>query len=133
LVKTEAFLTLEKKYNYSDIEIAKISSLSLNQVRNLKRLSSLPEFLKEGVRDFTLSYSEARALLNLPENKQKELYEQIRNGMLSVRDLEKIKRLHIGNSRKRKVTLKNKRVTISFATAEEAKKFYPMIVKEFSD
>jgi hypothetical protein len=102
-------------------------------VRNLKRLSSLPEFLKEGVRDFTLSYSEARALLNLPENKQKELYEQIRNGMLSVRDLEKIKRLHIGNSRKRKVTLKNKRVTISFATAEEAKKFYPMIVKEFSD
>ena len=133
LVKTKAFLTLEEKYGYSDMDISKISSLSLNQVRNIKRLSSLPEFLKEGVRDFTLSYSEARALLNLPETKQHELYDQIKMGMLSVRDLEKIKRQHIGRLKKRKVTLKNKRVTITFASVEEAKKFYPMIEKEFSD
>lgn len=133
LVKTYAFTLLEKKYHYTDEEISKISSLSVTQVRNLKRLDYLPSFLKEGLLDFTLSYSEARCLLNLPENKQKELYGEIKKGNLSVRDLEKEKRNHLGNQRKRKVTLKHKSVTIEFASESEAKKYFPQIVKEFSD
>ena len=133
LVKTYAFQVLESKYAYPDDKIAELSSLSVNQVRNLKRLDKLPDFLKDGLKDFVLTYSEARSLLNLPLERQKELYEKIRKGEVSVRDLEKEKRTYLGNKRKRKVTLRNKRVTISFESEEEAEKFYPQIVRLFSD
>lgn len=133
LVKTYAFHILSTRYGYSDEDIARLSSLSITQVRNLKRLDSLPDFLKDGILDFTLSYSEARCLLNLPLEKQRYLYEEIKKGSLSVRDLEKEKRSHLGNQRKRKVTLHEKSVTIVFHNEEEARKYYPQIVKEFSD
>ncbi len=133
LVKTYAFITLSEKYHYSDEDISRMSSLSITQVRNLKRLNSLPQFLKDGILDFVLSYSEARCLLNMPVEKQKRLYDEIRKGTISVRDLEKEKRNHLGNSRNRKVTLHKKSVTITFRDEEEAKKYFPQIQKEFSD
>lgn len=133
LIKTHAFLTLKNKYHYTDEKISSIAKLSLTQVRNLERLDSLPSFLKEGILDFTLSYSEARSLLNLPFEKQKELYGKIQSGSLSVRDLEREKRTFLGNKRKRKVTLKKNKVTILFSSEEEAKKIFPQIIKSFSD
>ncbi len=133
LVKTYAYLRLEKEYSFSDEKIAILSGVSVNQVRNLKRLNQLPSFLKEGLIDNTLTYSEARSLLNLPKEKQIALYERIKNGSLSVRDLEREKRTYLGNSKKRKVTLNKKSITIQFSDIEEAKKFYPIIKKQYSD
>ncbi len=133
LVKTHAYLRLEKEYSFTDEKIALLSGQSINQVRNLKRLDQLPYFLKDGLINSTLTYSEARCLLNLPKEKQKDLYEKIQNGSLSVRDLEREKRTYLGNSKKRKVTLNRKSVTIQFSSAEEAEKFYPIIQKQFSD
>lgn len=132
-IKTYAFDVLSNKYHYSDKHLAELSSLSLMQVRNIKRLKGLPDFIIDAIKKFKISYSEARALLNLPLEKQKELFNKATEGLLSVRDLEKEKRLYLGNQHKRKVTLHDRKVTIVFSTAEEAKKFYPLIEKEFSD
>lgn len=133
LVKTYAFTKLEEKYNYSDFDIASISKLSLTQVRNLKRLNSLPDFLKEGLKSNKLTYSEARCLLNLPLKKQEELYMQILTNSISVRDLEKEKRIILGTKKKRKVSLKGKKITITFDSEEEASRQFKQIFKEYSD
>ena len=133
LIKAYAFDVLNKKYHYSDDKIAELAHISLTQVRNIKRLTKLPSFLKEALLSFKISYSEARSLLNLPIEKQKELYHEILSGNLSVRDLEKEKRTFIGTQHKRKIRLQKKKVIIQFKDEEEAKKYYPQIVKEFSD
>jgi ParB family transcriptional regulator, chromosome partitioning protein len=133
LVKSHAFHIVEEKYGYTDEKISKLTSLSITQVRNLKRLKLLPSFIKEGLLDFTLSYSEARCLLNLPEEKQKELYVLIQKGLVSVRQLEMMKRTYLGTQKKRKVTLRNNSVTIQFSSKEEAMKYYPIIEKTYSD
>ncbi len=132
-IKTYAFDVLANNYHYSDKHLAELTSLSLMQVRNIRRLKGLPEYIIDAIKKFLISYSEARALLNLPADKQKELFDKAIEGLLSVRDLEKEKRLYLGNQHKRKVTLQNRKVTIVFASNEEAKKFYPLIEKEFSD
>ncbi len=133
LVKTYAFSVLKKQYGYSEEKMASLASCSVSQVKNLLRLETLPDFLKNGIRSYDLSYSEARSLLNLPVEKQKELYGKIRKGVVSVRDLEKEKRSFSGNGRKTKVVKNGNRITITFENEEEAKRNYPRVLRFFSD
>lgn len=133
LVKSYAFQMLKEKYQYSDETLAKLSSYSIAQVRNLLRLKELPSFVKDGLKNFTLSYSEARSLLNLPEEKQKELFDRIIEKGVSVRDLEKEKRSFSGNKRKTSVKQKKKQIIITFESEEEAKKNLKRIYRLFAD
>lgn len=133
LVKTYCFKLLKKDYGFTDETLAEKANISVNQVRNLIRLDSLPNFIKSGIKSFLVSYGEARALLNLPLETQKELYEDIQESKVSVRDLEKLKRNYHGRKRKTEVFLKGKTVTIKFTTKEKAQKAYPRISKSFSD
>lgn len=133
LVKTYAFSILKNKYGYMENSMAKLASCSVSQVKNLLRLEGLPDFLKEAIRSYEISYSEARSLLNLPVEKQRILYQKIKKGTISVRDLEKEKRSFSGNGRKTKVTQKGKKITITFQDEGEAEKNYPRVVRFFSD
>lgn len=133
LIKTYAFKKLTDKYNYDDNMISNISLLSLNQVKNLKRLDLLPDFIKEGIKNNSVSYTEARSLLNLPIDKQKELYERIIHSEISVRELEKEKRNFSGLQKKRKIALKGKKIIITFSSEVEAKRYLSNIKKEYSD
>lgn len=133
LVKSYAFQVLKEKYQCSDETLSKLSSYSIAQVRNLLRLKELPSFVKDGLKNFTLSYSEARSLLNLPEKKQKELFHRIIEKGASVRELEKEKRSFSGNKRKTSVNQKKKQIIITFESEEEAKKNLSRIYRLFAD
>jgi ParB family transcriptional regulator, chromosome partitioning protein len=133
LVKTYCFERLQEKYGYSEQRLSEESGLSRSQVKNLKRLGGLPDFLKAGIRSFTLSYAEARTLLNLPEKDQKLLYGKIKSNEISVRELESYKRISFGKNRTVKVRQDGKNIVLTFADEEEAKKRYPSIVSSFRD
>jgi len=133
LVKTTCFSRLLKEKVFTAEDIAAITSLSLSQVRNLIRLDNLPEFLKEGLRERKLTYGEARALLSLDEKDQKEIYQRILSSPLSVREIESYKRKVMGRTKKTKVTLHKRSVTITFEDEEKARRAYPSILKSFSD
>ncbi len=133
LVKSYAFDRLKNKYGYDDNKLSVLSSYSVSQVKNLLRLKDLPDYIKSSLKDFTLSYSEARSLLNLPKEKQRELYDSILNKGMSVRDLEKEKRSFSGNKRKTSVIQKDNRIVITFESEEDAKKNLDRISRYFSD
>lgn len=133
LVKSYAFDVLKTKYGYDDYTLSELSSYSISQVKNLLRLKDLPDYIKSSMKDFTLSYSEARSLLNLPKEKQRELYDSILNKGLSVRDLEKEKRSFSGNKRKTSVVQNGRKIVITFENEDEAKKNLYRISRYFSD
>lgn len=133
LVKSYAFQVLNEKYGLKEEKLSSLSSYSISQIRNLLRLKNLPDFLKKSIRSFEITYSEARSLLNLPLDKQKELYQKIKSENLSVRQLEKEKRSYCGSHKKSIVKRKGKTVTITFADEKEAEKNYPRLVRFFSE
>lgn len=133
LVKSYAFQVLKCKYKYDDKRLSELSSYSVSQVKNLLRLNLLPDYIKNSMKDFSLSYSEARSLLNLPSEKQEELYHSILKDGMSVRSLEKEKRSFSGNKRKTSVKQNKNKIIITFENEEEAKKKLTMISRYFSD
>jgi len=122
LAKTHAFLVLIQRYGYSEEEISKACSLSLSSVRNFLRLENLPPFLKDGLRKGLLSYGQARALLGLLPEQQEELYREIQENRLSVREVEQRKRILQGKEAPLLLSVKGKRLTITFPGEREAKK-----------
>jgi len=133
LTKTFCYSVLKEKYGYTEKRISEVSGISISQVRNLLRLSYLPPFIKEGMVKGIISYGEARSLISLPIEKQQEIYQEIIKGTLSVRDLEGMKRDYLGRKRKTSISIKGRKVIISFTDEEEAKKNYSKILREFSD
>ncbi len=133
LLKAHCFYTLSHKYHYSDIEIAKEANISLAQEKNLKRLLNLPEFLKKALNSFQLSYSEGRALLDLPLEKQKQLFEELKANKLSVRDLERERRQYFGKKSTTKISLNNKTIKIKFTSEKEAEKAFSRLKKLYVD
>lgn len=133
LVKTYAFSILKNKYNYNLNDLSKMSSLSISQVRNILRLDKLPSYIKDSIKAFEISYSEARTLLNLDEKTQRKFYDQIMESDYSVRDLEKRKRKEKGKNKDCKVELVDNVIILTFNKSEDAKKYYPKFSKEFDD
>lgn len=131
LTKTTCFVTMKEKYGFSESQIATLSHISVSQVRNLIRLDSLPDYLKEALRTYQIRYGEARSLLNMAEKSQKALYEEIRKYKMSVRDIESRKRELEGQKNSSTISLKNKKVVISFSSEEEAKKNYEKLKREY--
>lgn len=133
LVKSHCFTVLENKYGYTTESLSSLSGLSIHQIKNIMRLEELPEFLKDAIRSFKLSYAQGRTLLGLPVEKQKELYERIQKEKISVRQLEQEKRKYLGIQQKRKISLQGRKITLTFDSEEEAKKAYLHLKKEFAD
>lgn len=129
LSKTHCFKLLKEK-GFTIEDIAEVSSLSQSQVRNLIRLDDLSKTLKVALIQNKISYGIARTLLNLPEKTQNNLYEEILEENLSVREIEARKRIFLGKKKKRTITLKGKTVLIRFESEEEAMHQYLKFRKE---
>ena len=132
LIKTYCFKNLISKYNYTQESISSITSLSLSNVKNILRLDNLPSYIKKDITLNKISYGKARALLNLSPSDQKELYTEILNPKLSVRDIEILKRKYIGSRRQVVVTKNNKSIRITFLSEEDATKNLEKVKKLFS-
>ena len=129
LTKTHCFKLL-KEQGFSIDDISKISKLSTSQVRNLIRLDNLSDELKTALVQNKIKYGVARALLNLPEKTQNNLFEEIQEENLSVREIEARKRNFMGKKKKRTVLLKGKTVLIKFESEDEAMYQYLKFMKE---
>ena len=133
LILTHAIKVLRGKYGYSLDDLCLRRECSKAQVRNLIRRDSLPLWIKTLVHEGKLSYGKARILINLSVEEQKSLAREARQSSLSVRGRERRRRERLSKSRKRKITLSGKKVTIVFSSPEEAKKNYLKVLSSFSD
>ena len=66
------------------------SKISLSQVNNILRLRNLSEDVVAALKKEKISYGQARVLVNLGEEKQKEYLRRIIEENLSVHDIENI-------------------------------------------
>lgn len=131
LTKTTCFVKMKEKYGFSESQIASLSHMSLSQVRNLIRLNSLPDYLKEALRTYQIRYGEARSLLNMDQENQRLLYDEIRKRKLSVRDIESKKREFIGKKQDISISRTKKKIVLSFSSEEEAIKQLERLKKEY--
>ena len=85
--EAEGYANLMEKCEYSMTDVSKLIGKSESYIRNLMRINSLPESVKEMVRNGELSASHARtiAVSNNPE----QLAHEIINNKLSVADTQK--------------------------------------------
>ena len=133
LLKAHCFSILKNQYHYSDKQIAEEANISLSQEKNLKRLLKLPDFLKDALNAFEISYGEARALLDLPEEQQRTLLTQLKENKLSVRDLEKMRQQYFGKSKNQSISIKKNKIVISFKTEDDATKAFNRLKKIYGD
>lgn len=88
--EADAYNRLNLEYNWSQEEIAKRVGKSRSTVANMMRLLDLPGEILDGLRKDKISAGHARALLASPKEKQLQLYHEILNNKLNVRDIETI-------------------------------------------
>lgn len=85
--EAEGYENLMKKYQYSMADISKLIGKSESYIRNLMRINSLPDSVKELIKDGKISASHARtiAVADNPE----QMAHDIVNGKLSVAETQK--------------------------------------------
>jgi len=89
LEEAEAYARLSKEFGLTQREIAEKVSKSREVVTNTIRLLSLPDDIREALREGKLSRTHARALLAFTnETQQREMYQQILDGGMNARDVE---------------------------------------------
>jgi len=89
--EAEGYAILRGKYSFSQKDIALKVSKSRSEIANKMRLLKLPPIIKDSLRNNTISYGHARALLSIKGSvKMIQLYYQIIKKNLSVRDAEKL-------------------------------------------
>lgn len=87
--EAEAYVRLEKEFNRTHDEIAKIVGKSRSHVSNMIRLLNLPDPVRQILQQGKITMGHARSLLPLDDpDKQIELAEAIAKGSLSVRESE---------------------------------------------
>ena len=103
--EAEGYAILRGKYNLSQKDIAYKVSKSRSEITNKMRLLKLPPIIKNSLRDNTISYGHARALLSITESiKIMQLYFKIIKKNLSVRETEKLVRFITTNKKLTKKT-----------------------------
>ena len=92
--KANSFQRLAEDFKLTHEEIASKMSKSREYISNSIRILSLPEEMLSSLKNNEISEGHARTLLSLKENpeKQKNLFREIIESSLSVRDAEKITR-----------------------------------------
>ena len=145
LNKTYAFEIITKEYNVSRKDIALISKISISQVNNIMRLSNLNSEVKNALKKEKISYGQARVLVNLNEDKQKEYLSLILENKLSVHDIENlakrekrpssqindIERFEFNN--KVKLNIGRKTLTFKFKKISDLKRFIKEHFNDFKD
>lgn len=95
LEKAEAFEKLQRDYGFTHQKIAEQIGKSREYITNLLRLLSLPTDIKQAIRENKITEGHARAIISLKDPiKQKELFFQILNNKISVRDTEDLVKKH---------------------------------------
>jgi len=103
--EAEGYAILRGKYKLSQQDIAHKVSKSRAEIANKMRLLKLPPIIKDSLRNNIISYGHARSLLSIKESiKMIQLYYQIINNNLSVRDTEKLAKVI---TQKKKKSFKN--------------------------
>ena len=82
--------SLIKEHGYTHEELAGVISKSRSYVTNLLRILNLPEFVKEKIKEGTITLGHAKILIGLEEEKLKEVVANIEESKLNVRDTEKL-------------------------------------------
>ncbi len=82
--------TLQKKYKYTQKDIAVLMKQSRSQITNIMRLKKMPQYILNDLANNKLSFGHARAISTLEREKMDEIVQRIYNENLSVRDVEKI-------------------------------------------
>lgn len=145
LNKTYSFEILTKEYNVSRKDIALISKISISQVNNIMRLRNLNSEVKNALKKEKISYGQARVLVNLNEDKQKEYLSLILENKLSVHDIENlakrekrpssqindIERFEFNN--KVKLNIGRKTLTFKFKKISDLKRFIKEHFNDFKD
>ena len=106
----EAYRMLIDKCDLTQKELAEKVGKSRTAVTNVMRLLSLPDSIKNMIREGRITEGHARAILALDnENEMLKMAEQIVNNTLTVREVEKVSQ----KKRKRKLTPKRKAPVIT--------------------
>lgn len=85
--EAEGFKNLMEKYQYSLEDVSKLIGKSVSYIRNLMRINSLPESVKQLIKDGKISASHARTIA-VSENPE-QLAHDIINNNLSVAETQK--------------------------------------------
>ncbi len=86
--EAQAYVQIMRQAHLTQEQLAQQIGRSQSSVANKIRLLSLPEEVQEGIREQKVSERHARALLKLPENEQKQAYEEIVKQGYTVRETE---------------------------------------------
>ena len=145
LNKTYAFEILTKEYNVSRKDIALISKISISQVNNIMRLRNLNNEVVHALRKEKISYGQARVLVNLDEEKQKEYLSLILENKLSVHDIENLAKREkrpssqikdiekFESNNKVKLNIGRKSLTFKFKKISDLKLFIKEHFNDFKD
>lgn len=102
LEEAESFLRLNKEFNLSYEDIARLLGKDKTTISNCLRLLKLPEEIKDALRKGLITRTQARTLLSLSDKeKQKKLFYELLHEKISVRQMEK--RVRKVSSRQRKI------------------------------
>ena len=135
LNKTYTYQIITKEYHIPRKDIALVSKQSISQVNNILRLDNLDEEVKIALKKEKISFGQARVLIGLDDQTQKEYLHLILSEKLSVREIEnlvkKVKNPHpyqdsigsISSKINGRIRLTGKNVTFSFSTKEELDNF----------
>ncbi len=106
--EAEGYKYLIDNFNMSKEQIAKIAGKSRSYISNSVRILSLPDFIVNSIKEGTITSGHAKALLMF-EDKQLmlETAEKIISDGLSVRQVEKLAKLHSESSSKPRKSSKN--------------------------
>lgn len=131
------FSYLSKDYQYSQLQLAKLTKISRPQVTNIIRMLNLPESIINDVIRGKLMFGHARSLVTLPENKAIEMAEIAKSRQLNVRQLEKLVRHYkngIDNAGKKvTITEDDKSVTLTFNDADEKAAFVKSVKEKYEN
>ena len=86
--EAQAYVQIMRQAHLSQEQLAAQIGRSQSSVANKIRLLSLPEEVQDGIRDQKVTERHARALLKLPENEQKQAYEEVVKCGYTVRETE---------------------------------------------
>ena len=87
--EAEGYAILSGKHNYTHSKIAEYVSKSRTEISNKLRLLNLPPIVKEGLKESSIEYGHARALLSLKKSTVMiRIFKKIINEKLNVRQTE---------------------------------------------
>ena len=91
--RAEALDQLKNEFSLTEREIALIAGMSREAVSNSLRILTLPEYIKDSLKQERMTEGHARALLSIKEpDIQKKVFEDILANNYTVRDTEKVSR-----------------------------------------